>query len=376
MWKILINKNTKSKYSIVFGIFLAFILLFLYLNLTKATDINLALGNNNKTTDGLINNKRIHCHTISQINECIVNFKKAGADKDLILWLGNSQLHAINSYVKGQKSASQLLHKKLLNNNEYLMTISLPNASLEEHFFLLLYLKGQVPIKKIILSIVYDDTRENLIRDNLLSLLEKNKKLINLKDSFAKKRFLEQTKEKQSINNFDLDTQTLQKQVENFLNNKLSSFSNLWASRINLKSEVYIFFYKLRNSIFNINPESVRRKIPGVYEKNILALKSLKNNLVVSNIEGIFYIAPIRSDINLPYDKNDYLKFKDFVKSMENSKNIHFSNLETLVPGKMWGTKDNTKLNNDKEIDFMHFKSEGHQILTNALFDKLVKELQ
>ncbi len=294
----------------------------------------------------------------------------------MILWLGNSQLHAINSYVKGQKSASQLLHKKLLNKNKYLMTISLPNASLEEHFFLLLYLKAQLPIKKVLLSIVYDDTRENLIRDNLLSLLEKNKKLISFTDDFAKKRYIEQTKEKQSINNFDLDSQLLQKKVENFLNTKLSSFSNLWASRIHLKSEIYIFLYKLRNSIFNINPETVRRKIPGVYEKNITALKTFKNNLLVSNIEGIFYIAPIRSDIMLPYDKNDYSKFKALIKSMENLRNIYFYNLETLIPGKMWGSKDNTKLNNEKEIDFMHFKSEGHQILTNTLFDKLVKELK
>ena len=34
----------------------------------------------------------------------------------------------------------------------------------------------------------------------------------------------------------------------------------------------------------------------------------------------------------------------------------------------MWGKKPSTTLGKKNEIDFMHFKSDGHKILANSIF--------
>ena len=44
-----------------------------------------------------------------------------------------------------------------------------------------------------------------------------------------------------------------------------------------------------------------------------------------------------------------------------------YLNLEDIVPPENWGQKNSTTLNDNLEIDFMHFNYEGHLILANKL---------
>ena len=57
--------------------------------------------------------------------------------------------------------------------------------------------------------------------------------------------------------------------------------------------------------------------------------------------------------------KKDVKSFTEF----DNFKNREFINLEKTVPNSLWGEKISTSVINQKEIDFMHFKSEGHDLL-------------
>ena len=52
--------------------------------------------------------------------------------------------------------------------------------------------------------------------------------------------------------------------------------------------------------------------------------------------------------------------------------NGNFKNFETIVPPNFWGDKQSTNLSKKTEIDFMHFRFEGHKILSDSL-SKFVK---
>ena len=57
---------------------------------------------------------------------------------------------------------------------------------------------------------------------------------------------------------------SLQKKAELFLNNELSKHSDIWDQRPLLRGNFFIYLYRTRNWVFNINPSSKRNliKIP------------------------------------------------------------------------------------------------------------------
>ena len=75
------------------------------------------------------------------------------------------------------------------------------------------------------------------------------------------------------------------------------------------------------------------------------------------------YVAPIRHDINLPYNANEYSSYKNNLKKKAQETLSYFYNLEKIVPGKFWGEKGGSTLGVKNEVDFMHFQEEGHKIL-------------
>ena len=46
---------------------------------------------------------------------------------------------------------------------------------------------------------------------------------------------------------------------------------------------------------------------------------------------------------------------------------IQFRDFSDIVPSSFFGTKESTTLNNDKELDFMHFRFQGHKILADYI---------
>ena len=130
--------------------------------------------------------------------------------------------------------------------------------------------------------------------------------------------------------------------------------------------------YKLRNFILGITPSSTRKLIPGRYLDNIMALEEIIESAKRKDIKVLVYIVPIRDDVKIPYDLKDYKSFKSSVMSMGNNELIEVVNFEKIVPVDYWGTKKSTSINNDiEELDFMHFQSEGHELLSERIFMEL-----
>ena len=90
---------------------------------------------------------------------------------------------------------------------------------------------------------------------------------------------------------------------------------------------------------------------------NLEALKALIETAQHANIEVLTYIAPIRNDVPIPYDEDEYSNFKEEVATITRNAGGTFFNLEELVPNENW--------------DFMHFQSEGHERLANAIDESL-----
>jgi hypothetical protein len=112
---------------------------------------------------------------------------------------------------------------------------------------------------------------------------------------------------------------------------------------------------------------TVRKSIEPIYEKNISSLNEVLKKLKNNKTETILYVAPIRNDIKIPYDLQEYSQFKNKVENLAKDFSANFYNLENIIPGNFWGTKSGTKLGVENEYDFMHFKEEGHSILANEM---------
>jgi hypothetical protein len=366
-----IRISQAEKIIFIIGVILGVITLYYLSGLTK-NNINfndLALGEDTTSHFGLVENKYTHCMDESDIELCLESYIKFGQKKDVTLWLGNSQLHSINNFKKGHETATIKLHKLAIKYNEYLISISQPNANLQEHFLLTAHIIKKLPVKYIILPVVLDDMREDGIRFSLKYLLKDQTTISEVKDYETGKRLLSQ------LQNSDINkdnTKSLQDKSENYLNEKLSSIWSLWSKRTEFRGSLFNFLYKLRNYVFQINPSSTRKILKGEYKKNFQALNSLIQIAKKNKIKLIIYNVPIRNDVKIPYNIEDYNKFKKDLISISEQNSIKFLNLEKIVPNEFWGEKNSTIISKKKEIDFMHFKEQGHEILAKNLYFEML----
>ncbi len=361
----IINKNIILLLTSILSAY--FILFYSTTFITEKIDPNeFALGENNQEVFALYNNNPIHCMDMTDIDMCLESLTFYNKSKN-ILWLGNSQLHVINEKENDEKSASLMLFEKLFDKDIFLLTLSQPNANLQEHFILYEYLSKKIDIDILILPIVFDDLRETNIRENLRQILDIKKINTSIKKSKIGHKII--SKINNDSNNLDnLLINTPQKKTEEFLEEKFSNYSGVWKNRDFLRVKLWQFLYNLRNKIFGINPQSIRSIIPQRYSDNILALKTILKKSKDQNIKVLLYIPPLRSDVDIPYDKFEYKKFKNDIFKISESKNIKFFNFDNTIPGKFWGFKRNK---DKKELDFMHFKVEGHEILYNNIYLEL-----
>jgi hypothetical protein len=71
--------------------------------------------------------------------------------------------------------------------------------------------------------------------------------------------------------------------------------------------------------------------------------------------------------VELPYILSEYDRFKKEIQRIAEEKGVFFVNLEKLIPGSYWGSKGTTGLKHRQELDFMHFKEQGHILLAKKL---------
>ncbi|MDA9148589.1 hypothetical protein N9O08_01640 [Alphaproteobacteria bacterium] len=333
---------------------------------------DLALGKNTSSYNALIDNHQVHCRDLIDAELCINGYKNkySNSNYDIVLWLGNSQLHSINQMKPGEETAIPILHRKLIDLQKYLMAFSQPNANLQEHYVLLNFLVSKLPISTIVLPVVFDDMRETGIRKSINDAL-KNQFVANelKKTDIGKKILSNYNNEDHFGNEKDALGDTTQESFESFLDTKLGLYWHTWKERPSLRGKFfYEFLYQSRNWLFNINASSTRKVIPGRYISNMQALNEMLQLSREKKIKVLVYIVPIRNDVKIPYDLVQYKSFKEEVGSLSRKyKNVVFRDLGAIVPSELWGVKTSTTIGKDVELDFMHFQAGGHKILADSI---------
>lgn len=362
-----------STLTLILGCTAGIILLYLFLFKDNQIEFDdLALGEETKSVYNSVNNKKIHCNDMNNSKECVDAYYELGHGQSVILWLGNSQVHAINQPKPNAETAATKLHRKFQLEGEYFLTYSQPNANLQEHFILFSHLITKFPINTLVLPVVFDDMREDGIRTSLLPVFNGSEAVQSIKQSNLGmklyKDFLSKNRPTTDLAGLD---DTVQAKVESILNEKLSEFWIIWDRRPSFRGQFLNFLYLSRNWIFGINPSTTRKMIPGRYAKNLEAFKEILELAKQNEINVLVYVVPIRNDVKIPYHLQSYSDFKLVIENETAHKDFYFSNFENIVPSKYWGFKGSTSLGGDPELDFMHFQEEGHRLLADSIYEKL-----
>lgn len=260
---------------------------------------------------------------------------------DLTLMLGNSQLHAVNQYAEGDELASGILFRDELAGGRDFVTVSLPNANLQEHQLILEQVSAVLPVRRLVLPLVFDDLRENGIRNELQALYQTGDK--------------SGEKVKQSEPGLRDKSEAA---IERLLRGSI--FGR--AVREEVRGQVDFALYRLRNTVFNIQATTVRKMIPHIMDRNLQSLAAILALCKQKHIQVLLYIAPVLQEPLPPYDPADYAAFKQRVSAMA-SDTVTFADLDTLIPVPEWGTKESTSLSGGEELDFMHFTGAGQRRL-------------
>jgi len=333
---------------------------------------DLALGKENTNMLEKVSNLRVHCGDLSDVVECLQNYEKTGSGLPVLLWLGNSQVHVINQFKPGEETAAPELHRKFQVTNEYFLTLSQPNANLQEHYLLFAYLLNRLPIKELVLPVVFDDMREDGIRTSLIDAFKDQKTADSLRSSKIGRILIANHGDQDAAGNDMTALQdTFQEHSEMVLNSILEEAWSVWAARPTLRGKLLRSLYLLRNWAFGINASSTRKMIPGRYAKNRDAFLAILNLAVQRQVKVLVYIPPLRNDVKVPYDIHEYASFKSEITSIARENHAFFVDLENVVPAKFWGPKDSTTIGGGQELDFMHFQAGGHRLLARALYNEL-----
>ncbi len=359
---------------LIFGCAVGIIFLYIALSIENKNlqFENLALGTENVVILNSVDDRSVHCHDLQDLDNCMLSYETSRLDQPIVLLLGNSQIHAINQYKFGEETAVPKLHRQFQSQDKYFLALSQANASLQEHYLLFAFIINHLPIETLALPIVFDDMREEGVRSSLKKIF-KDKSTSDLLALSAVGQSLSANHQKQDSTDNEMSAilGTVQENSEKKLNKILSNLWPVWAERPTLRGNVMLWLYQFRNWSLGINPSTTRKIIPGRYEKNRDALNALLNLAKIKQVNVLIYIAPLRNDVKIPYDDNEYSSFKSEIKEIAINNNANFINLENLVPGEFWGTKDSTNLSKKQELDFMHFQAKGHSLLAEKLFIEL-----
>ena len=313
----------------------------------------------------------IHCEPGEGLDLAVQGVRVRGLSNKAV-WLGNSQLHAVNQFRSGERNAPDLLSERLANRSIDLITVSLGNANFQEHLILFHYLLDHIQPDVMILPVVFDDTREDGLRNSVVNLSRSERIVRSLEQNDIGRKLLKTSSASAPVPS---DEATPRERSEAQLNSWLDEQVPLWRARPEMRGDLFISLYKFRNIVFGITPSSKRKIISGRYSNNMAAYEAILSTAASSGIRMLVYIAPIGSDRGeRPYVDSEYRRFKEEIALLARKYSADLENFEDLIPETLWGLKDSTTVGGGKELDFMHFTAAGHRVLAEQIESKFFTE--
>jgi hypothetical protein len=370
------RKDLILLFQILIGFVIAYAVITWFFSGTKHFE-NLALGT--ETVNYQARDTTMRIVHIEKINtedeqELIAGWNNRGK-KNVILFLGNSQTHSINQKKDGQVNYIEMLRR--YTHRHDILCQSFPNANLQEFYLAFSYWKQKFPVKALVLPLFMDDFREEGIRNVFFEKLVTDRFVLASDDATSiavngeLKKYWITNQKTNTDGKADMAAlnETFQEKTELALDGFLSKHAKAWNNRPNVRGDFFNFLYKARNTVLGIRANTVRKMIPQAYKANMDALERIVDECKQHDIRLLLYIPPIRSDVGIPYNPDEYRSFKEFIYGLHTKypELITVKNFETIVPGYLWGYKEATNLISDREIDFMHFQYHGHEILADSL---------
>ncbi len=363
-------------HEILLGIILATVALLTY-NSRRVDAANLALGKDTFSVAEQWKGKPFTAYSPNLIENLIRNTsvgQPCPAGATCWLWLGNSQLHAINQLKEGDRLAPYWARESLPCPDCVVpVGISVPNANLQEFLLLSRYVESKLSLKGIVIELPFIGLREDGVRDELSSLVDPALKedltktaagedVVRAIDIADNKDGAPGAGHKATNNGHDL-----QAGMEDFFESETATYFPLWKDRSQLKTNFLVDLYFFKNWLLGIKPNTVRKVIKARYERNMRALEDILAREQREGVRVILYIAPLRQDMQLPYDPEEYATWKSQVEMLAGQYGARYLNLERLVPVQYWGTYGK------EDIDFMHFQGPGHKLVGQVLAKYMVK---
>jgi hypothetical protein len=346
----------------------------LFFTSRQQTDLqNLAMGEQNTSRIESDHGVPYTACTVKDIKMLLESRAGTGQQFKRILWLGNSQLHYINQYREGDHLAPYWLRQAWQGPCRLEpLGCSIPNADLQEYLVLSRFAAMRFPVHMLIVELVFDDLREDGLRDDFSEILSPAT-ITELKKSSKTTEIILQrylSTGDSGEGGKDVLAGTIQRPVERWLNNRISSLCNLWADRPQIEGKFLVALYYFRNWALGIKPTSTRKMIRARYDLNMDALHDMLAYCHNRGIPVLLYIAPIRQDKHIPYDRSEYNQWKEEVNIIAAQSGALLINLERLVPGNLWGSYTGD------DIDFMHFQGAGHRLVAEALLPHAEEALE
>jgi hypothetical protein len=310
---------------------------------------------------------RIHC-TGLEIEPCVQSWVAAGKPP-VILWFGNSQLHGVNRYRPGDKTAVMKLHDALAPTGQFLVGYSLPNMTLPEVAVAWQALASKLEIRTVLLPVVLNALRDAAVRDGVRPLLadvETGRKL----QRSPVARDLASTLKSDPAAQAAEGRKSLATWVENHLEGKLSAFSALWRDRSAVQALLDYIYFKAWHELAGASAQSKRSLVGLGYEAQIALLSDILKDFAGCGARVIVYVPPYRQDIPGPYIQAEYDRFKVNLSRIASANGADYADLDNLVDGPDWGMVRDP-LFRTEDYDFMHFTANGHSRLAEALLAQL-----
>jgi len=326
---------------------------------------NVGLGRNTVASHSKHDGKKVSAGDPMVLIPSIQQAKREGLE--VVLWLGASQLHAINRFSDGDDLA--VGHANRGDTKRRFVQCSMGNANFHELLCMYLRLRDAGLKPDILLvALTYDDLREEGIRPSVREWIQNSANLTGILDVRVKGNL---EKELQRANSNDPNPMqrnstagSPQEQLEARVVNGLEHAWPSYQQRGAVHSMLRIL---LRSGIARVLGGMFKRRTPEVpvshQHWNHDALVALANLARRDGVRVCLYQQPHRPG-QTPFlhnrDRYDawHASIRDWVKA---TPGLFYTELETIVPDHLWG------LTNEGRPDCFHFQDEGHRILGDAV---------
>lgn len=346
----------------------------------------LAIGTKSKSVSATLDGTSLHCNTQF--------FCQYPAEGTRVLWIGASQLYVIGDYHEGENTIIGLLAQAIKNDTASLRTLALPNANFQELYVLFEAARSKSNLNGLIIGAVFDDMREEGVRNDLYPLLQGAPVGKALAESEAGRAILARygpsapADEAAPAPGAGADgasngQQYISRQlsVENSITAWLESHWPLWKLRKEARGNFFVLLRKIRHGfgVFRQTlggeepPPSVVQFPTIVYHRNWSSLEAILTAARKAGIRVLVYVAPRPRDVPFPYDPEHYKHFKSQVQETVVAHGGHYIDLENAVSDDAWGEIPGPRGGTQK--DLFHISGKGHNQLAAALLPAVKKHL-